>query len=46
LQGDIPAARTALAEAIDLFERMGRRRELAEAREELAKLNARETSSE
>lgn len=38
LRGDIPAARAALTEAIDLFERMGMRRELAEAREELARL--------
>ncbi|MFP4441411.1 MAG: tetratricopeptide repeat protein, partial [Chloroflexaceae bacterium] len=38
--GDLPAAHTALTEAIDLFERMGMRRELAEAREELARLEA------
>ena len=40
LRGDLPAAHTALTEAIDLFERMGMRRELAEAREELARLEA------
>jgi tetratricopeptide (TPR) repeat protein len=38
LRGDLPAARAALAEAIDLFERLGMRRELAEARAELARL--------
>jgi len=38
LRGDLPAARAALAEAIDLFERLGMRRELAEAREALADL--------
>jgi hypothetical protein len=36
--GNIPAAHVALTEAIDLFERLGMRRELAEAREELARL--------
>jgi tetratricopeptide (TPR) repeat protein len=41
LRGDIPAARAALGEAIDLFERLGMRRELAEAREELAQLETR-----
>lgn len=40
LRGDIPAARASLAEAIDLFERLGMRRELAEARDELARLDA------
>jgi hypothetical protein len=40
LCADLPAAHTALTEAIDLFERMGMRRELAEAREELARLEA------
>jgi len=40
LRGDFPAACASLAEAIDLFERMGMRRELAEARAELAKLSA------
>jgi tetratricopeptide (TPR) repeat protein len=40
LQGDHLAARTSLTEAIDLFERLGMRRELAEAREELARLEA------
>ncbi|NTV63566.1 MAG: hypothetical protein HGA65_08530 [Oscillochloris sp.] len=39
LRGDLPAARASLAEAIDLFERLGMRRELAEARAELAKLD-------
>jgi hypothetical protein len=39
LRGDLPAARAALAEAIDLFERLGMGRELAEAREELARLD-------
>ena len=40
LRGDLPAARASLAEAIDLFERLGMRRELAEAREEMARLEA------
>jgi hypothetical protein len=40
LRGDLPAARTAFAEAIDLFERLGMRRELAEARAELVRLDA------
>lgn len=40
LRGNIPAACTFLAEAIDLFERLGVRRELAEARAELARLEA------
>lgn len=39
LQGNLPAARASLAEAIDLFERLGMRRELAEARDELAQLD-------
>ena len=39
LRNDLPAARAALAEAIDLFERLGLRRELAEARAELARLD-------
>jgi hypothetical protein len=39
LRNDLPAARVALAEAIDLFERLGMRRELAEARAELAQLD-------
>jgi LuxR family glucitol operon transcriptional activator len=39
LRGDHAAAHAALAEAIDLFERLGMRRELAEARAELADLN-------
>jgi hypothetical protein len=39
LRGDPAAARAALAEAIDLFERMGMRRELAEARAEQARLD-------
>jgi tetratricopeptide (TPR) repeat protein len=38
LCNSFPAAHTALAEAIDLFERLGMRRELAEARAELAQL--------
>lgn len=42
LRGDLPAAHAALAEAIDLFERLGMRRELTEAREALADLDARE----
>ena len=40
LRGDIPAARASLAEAIDLFERLGMRHELAEARAELAGMDA------
>ncbi len=40
LRGDLPAARASLAEAIDRFERLGMRRELAEARAELARLDA------
>ncbi len=40
MQGNIPAARSSLAEAIDRFERLGMRRELAEARAELARLDA------
>jgi hypothetical protein len=39
------AARAALAAAIDLFERLGMRRELAEARAELASLDARERAA-
>jgi tetratricopeptide (TPR) repeat protein/transcriptional regulator with XRE-family HTH domain len=39
-QGDFAEARVCLAEALDLFERIGVRRELAEAREELRKLEA------
>lgn len=39
LRGDLRAARAALAEAIDLFERLGMRRELAEAREERQRLD-------
>jgi LuxR family glucitol operon transcriptional activator len=38
--GNLTKARSTLVEAIDLFERMGMRRELAEAREELARLEA------
>jgi tetratricopeptide (TPR) repeat protein len=45
LQGNIPAARIALTEAIDLSERQGRRRELAEAREELARIEAQMAAS-
>jgi tetratricopeptide (TPR) repeat protein len=44
LRGDIPAARAALMEAIDLFERLGMRRKLAEAREALANLETRKQS--
>jgi tetratricopeptide (TPR) repeat protein len=40
LRSNLPAAHSSLLEAIDLFERMGMRRELAEAREELARLEA------
>ena len=40
LRGDIPAARVSLVEAIDLFERLGMRHELAEARAELAGMDA------
>jgi LuxR family glucitol operon transcriptional activator len=40
LRSELPEAHAALTEAIDLFERMGMRRELAEAREELARLEA------
>jgi hypothetical protein len=40
LRGNISAALAALTEAIDLFERLGMRRELAEARAELASLEA------
>jgi hypothetical protein len=40
LRSDLLAARAALIEAIDLFERVGMRRELAEARAELAQLEA------
>jgi hypothetical protein len=39
LRNDLPAARVALAEAINLFERLGMRRELTEARAELARLD-------
>ena len=38
LRGDLPAARVAFAEAIDLFERLGMRRKLAESRQALADL--------
>ncbi len=40
MHGNFSAARKAIIEAIDLFERMGRRRELTEAREELKQLEA------
>jgi hypothetical protein len=40
LRGELPQAHASLTEVIDLFERMGMRRELAEAREELARLEA------
>lgn len=39
LQGDFLAACQSFTEAIDLFERLGMRRELAEAREELRRLD-------
>jgi hypothetical protein len=39
LRGNLQAARAALEDAIDLFERLGMRRELAEARAELARLD-------
>jgi tetratricopeptide (TPR) repeat protein len=45
-RSDLPVARTSLAEAIDLFERLGMSRELAEAREELARLEEEETSAD
>lgn len=45
LQGNLPAARTSLADAIDLFERLGMRRELAEARAALADLGTEEASA-
>ena len=38
LRGDLPAARASLADAIDRFERLGMRRELADARQALADL--------
>lgn len=44
-RGDIPGARAAFDEAIDLFERLGMRRELAEAREELRRIEAGEVST-
>ena len=40
LEGDVAEARQAYAEAIDGFNRLGLRRELAEARQELANLEA------
>jgi len=40
LRGNLPAARESLAEAIDLFERLAMRRELAEAQLALADLDA------
>lgn len=39
LEGNLSEARKAFLEAIDLFERLGTRRELAEAREELRRLD-------
>lgn len=39
LCGNFSAARDALAEAIDIFERLGKRRELAEAREAMSRLD-------
>lgn len=40
LRGDLPAAHASLTEAIDLFERLGMRRELAEAQQALIDLEA------
>src|SRR6266498_2467107 len=40
LRGDLAAAQDALTKAIELYERLGRRRELAEARDELGRLVA------
>jgi len=40
LRGDFGKARIALVESIDLFERLGMRRELAETREELRRIKA------
>jgi tetratricopeptide (TPR) repeat protein len=45
MSGDIAKAHAAITEAIDLFERLGMRRELAEAREELARLEAQMAAS-
>jgi hypothetical protein len=45
LRGDIPAAHIALTESIDLFERLGMQRELAEAREQLAQLTLLEATA-
>ncbi|GAB4108803.1 MAG: hypothetical protein OHK0022_60880 [Roseiflexaceae bacterium] len=42
LRGDLPAARACHREAIDLFERLGMRRELAEAHADLADLDLRQ----
>ncbi len=39
LRGELSAARASIFEAIDIFERLGMRRELAEAREELRRLD-------
>jgi tetratricopeptide (TPR) repeat protein len=44
LLGNFPAARAALIEAVDLFERLSLRRELAEARKELQRLDVSEVS--
>lgn len=44
LRGDISAARVALTEAIDLFERIGMRRELAEDRAAMADLDDHEVA--
>ncbi len=46
LYNNFAAARAALAEAIDVFERLGMRRELAEARAELARLDVEPTPLE
>jgi tetratricopeptide (TPR) repeat protein len=45
MRGDLPAAREALSEALNLFERLGMRRELEEATAELARLGSGATSS-
>jgi tetratricopeptide (TPR) repeat protein len=45
LRGDLTAARGALTTALDLFERLGMRRELAEARAELARLAAQHSAT-
>ena len=44
-QGNVPAAYAFLIEAIHLFERLGMRRELTEARQTLADLETSEAST-